>query len=167
MKKYYEKKRKDIEPSKTGELVMLNGKNIPAKHRCKKLEHKMYGPFEGLATGKNGRYCSLKLPDSWKIHPTFNISLLERYRGTDAKKQVIEIEADDAGWKMESIIASGPSDDDTKKHVYLIKWEDYSHDENTWESYENVAENAKELLDEYYKRNPTIARDGRYVKKKK
>jgi hypothetical protein len=46
---------------------------------------------------------------------------------------VIEIEADDAGWKMESIIPSGPSNDNLKKHVYLDKWEGYSHDENTWE----------------------------------
>jgi len=109
----------------------------------------------------------LKLPESWKIHPTFNISLLERYRGEDPKKQVIEIEADDAGWKMESIIASGPSDDDARKHVYLVKWEGYSHDENTWENYENIAENAKELLKDYYKNNPTIAKDGRYVKNNK
>ena len=109
----------------------------------------------------------LRLPDSWKIHPTFNIALLERYRRVDPKKQVIVIEADDAGWKMESIIASGPSDDDVKKHVHLVKWEGYSHNENTWEMYENVAENCKELLKEYYKKNPTIARDGRYVKKKK
>jgi hypothetical protein len=42
---------------------MLNGKNIRAKHRCKKLENKMYGPFEVIDTGKNGRYCKLKLPD--------------------------------------------------------------------------------------------------------
>jgi len=167
MRKNYDKKRKDIEPFKPGELVMLNGKNIRAKHRCKKLENKMYGPFEVIATGKNGRYCSLELPDSWNIHPTCNISLLERYRGSDPKKQVIGIEADDAGWRMESIIARRPSDDDVKKHVYLVKWEGYSHDENTWESYKNVAESAKELLQDYYHKNPTIAKDGRYNKKKK
>lgn len=127
MRKYYDRKRKSIEPFKKGELVMLNGKNIRAKHRCKKLEDKMYGPFEVINTGKNGRYCKLKLPDAWKIHPTFNLALLEQYPGTDPKKQVIEIEADDAGWKMELIIASGPSDDDPRRYVYLVKWEGYSH----------------------------------------
>jgi len=65
---------------------MLNGKNIRAKHRCKKVQDEMYGPLEVLSTGKNGRYCTIKLPESWKIHPTFNIALLERYRGTDPKK---------------------------------------------------------------------------------
>ena len=46
MKKYYDKKRKSIKPFKKGELVMLNGKNIRTELRCKKLEDKMFGPFE-------------------------------------------------------------------------------------------------------------------------
>jgi hypothetical protein len=167
MRKYYDKKRKTIEPFAKGDLVMLNGKHIRAKHRCKKLEDKMYGPFKVINTGSNGRYCKLELPSTWKIHPTFNISLLERYRGTDPKKQVLEIEDDNAGWKMESIIASGPSDNDRNKHVYLVKWEGYTHDENTWETYENVAECSLELLKEYYGKNPTVEKDKRYGKKKR
>jgi hypothetical protein len=51
MWKYYNKKRKTIEPFKKGEMVMLNGKNIRAKHRCKTLEDKMYGPFEVIDVG--------------------------------------------------------------------------------------------------------------------
>jgi hypothetical protein len=46
---------------------------------------------------------------------------------------------------MESIIASGPSDDNPKKHVDLVKWDGYSHDENTWETYENVLECSLDL----------------------
>jgi hypothetical protein len=127
----------------------------------------MYGPFQVEKTGKNGRYCKLKLPDSWRIHSMFNIALLERYRGTNPKKQVVEIEADDAGWKMKSIIASGPSDDDPRKHLYLVKWEGYTHEENTWETYDNVAECSLDLLKDYYGKNPTIERDRRYEKKKR
>jgi hypothetical protein len=77
MRKYYDKKRKLIEPYMKGELVMLNGRNIQAKHCCKKLEDKICGPFEVVATGKSGRYCIMKLPESWNIHPTINIVLLE------------------------------------------------------------------------------------------
>jgi hypothetical protein len=58
----------------------------------------------------------------------------------DLKKQLVEIEVDDAGWKMKSIIASGPSDNDPRKHVYLVKSEGYSHEEYTWETTENVLE---------------------------
>jgi hypothetical protein len=92
---------------------------------------------------------------------------LERYRGTDPKKQVVEIEDDNAGWKMESIIASGPSDDDPRKHVYLVKWEGYTHDENTWETYENVTECSLELRKEYYGKNPLLEKDARYGRNKK
>jgi hypothetical protein len=72
----------------------------------------------------------IKLPELWNIHPTFNISLLERYRGTDPKRQEVEITADNARWKMESISNSGQSEDDPSKHAYLVEWDGYSHDEN-------------------------------------
>ena len=71
----------------------------------------------------------------------------------------MEIEADDAGWKMESIIASGTSDDDSTKHIYLVKWEGYSHDENRWETYDNVMECSSELLKDYYAKNPAMEKD--------
>jgi hypothetical protein len=41
MGKYCNKERKSIELCTKGELVMLTGKNIRAKHRCKKLEDMM------------------------------------------------------------------------------------------------------------------------------
>jgi hypothetical protein len=77
MQKHYNKRRKILEPLKKGELVMLNGRNIRAKHHCKKLDDKMLAPFEVISVGSNNRYCKLKLPDHWKLHPVFNIDLLE------------------------------------------------------------------------------------------
>jgi hypothetical protein len=167
MKKYYNKKRKEVVPFKKGELVLLNGKNIRAKHRCKKLEDKMLGPFEVVSVGSNNRYCMLKLPEHWKLHPVFNIDLLERYKGTDPKKQVIEIEADGEDWEMETIVASGPTDDNPRKHLFLVKWKNYAPEENTWETYENVTEHGMELLKEYYARSPGIAKDERFGKQEK
>jgi hypothetical protein len=89
MKKHYNKKRKAMEPLTKGELVMLNERNIRAKHWCKKLEDKMLGPFEVMSVGSNNRFCKLRLPDHWKLHPVFDIDLPERYKGTDPKKQLI------------------------------------------------------------------------------
>jgi len=163
--KYYDRKRRSIESFKKGELVMLNGKNIRSKGRCKKLDDKMYGLFKVVSVGHNNRYCKLELPSSSKIHPTFNISLLERYRGKNPEMEVIKIEADDAGWTMENVIASGPSNDDASKHVFLVKWKDYTHEENTWETFDNVFKNAKELLEEYYEGNPNIEKDKIFGKK--
>jgi hypothetical protein len=127
----------------------------------------MYGPLKGISTGKNGRYWTVELQESWKIHPTFNISLYKQYRGSDPKKQVVEIESGGAGCKMESIIPSGPSEDHPRQHVHLVKWEGYSHDENMWETYENVLKCSLELLKDYYGKNPLIKRYGRYGKRKR
>jgi len=164
MKKHYNKKRKEVAPFKKGELVLLNGRNIRAKHRCKKLEDKMLGPFEILSVGSNNRYCKLKLPEHWKLHPVFNIDLLEQYKGTDPKKQVIEIEADGEDWEMENIVASGPTDHNPRQHVFLVKWKGYAQEENTWETYDNVVEHDKKLLEDYYARNEGIAKDERFGK---
>ena len=88
-----------------------------------------------------------------------------RYRGKNPEKEVVEIEADDAGWKMESLIASGPSNDDATMHVYLVKWEDYSHEDNMWETYDNVVENSMKSLDEYYEKNEHTEMDKRFVRR--
>jgi len=85
MGKQYDRKRKSVKRFKRGKLVMLNGKNIHINHRWKKLKDKMYGPFEIISTGKNQRYCKLRLPDTWRIHPAYNLALLEWYQGTDPK----------------------------------------------------------------------------------
>jgi len=167
MKKHYNKKRKEIVPFKKGELVLLNGRNIRAKHRCKKLEDKMLGPFEILSVGSNNRYCKLKLPEHWKLHSVFNIDLLERYKGTDPKKQVIEIEADGEDWEMENIVASGPTDHNPRQHVFLVKWKNSAQEENTWETYDNVVEHNEKLLEEYYAQNAGVARDERFSKTRK
>jgi hypothetical protein len=88
--------RRSIEKFKKGKLEMLDVKNIRTKGRCRKLDDKMYGPFKILSVGHNDRYCKLALPAAWKIYPTFNISWLERYRGKNPEREVIEIEANDA-----------------------------------------------------------------------
>jgi hypothetical protein len=64
MEKNYNKERKTMEPLKKGELVMLNGLYIRAKHRWKKLEDKMLGPFKVVSVGSNHRYYMLELTSS-------------------------------------------------------------------------------------------------------
>jgi hypothetical protein len=91
-----------------------------------------------------------------------NIALLERYQGKKPERDVIEIEVDNAGWKMEKIIASGPSNDNAMKHVYLVKWEGFLYDESTSETFMNVDENARELFKEYYAENANVEKDKRF-----
>jgi len=142
---------------------MLNGCNIRVKHRCKKLDNIMLGPLKVLSIASNLRYCNLMLPESWKIHPVCNLDLLERYKGTGPKSQVITNEAFSEDWVVDLISASGPSDDNPKQHMSLVKWKDCSHEENTWETNENVAEHDLGLLKDYYDKNPIQEKDGRFA----
>jgi len=97
MGKYYNKKRRTIEDCKKGEFEILNGKNIRYMGRCRKLEDMIYEQFKITSVGHNNRYYKLELPSSRKIHQTFDISLLKRYRRSNPGKPVILVEADDAG----------------------------------------------------------------------
>jgi hypothetical protein len=144
---------------------MLNRKNIRMKGRCWKLDNKMYRPCK-ILTAHDNRYCKLELPDCWKIHPMFNIALLEQYLGKNPEREVIEIEADDADWEMEKVIASGPSNEDAEKPVFLVIWKGYSQAENTWEKFYNVDENARGLLEDYYVENANMLKDKRFGKQK-
>jgi hypothetical protein len=162
MGQYYDRKRRPAPQYKVGDLVMLNGSNIRTKRQCRKLDDKMYGPFKIIKVGGNKRWCRLELPPTWKIHPAFNVALLEPYRGDPLEREVPPIEVDDGGWTPESIVASGPTDNDHRKHVFLVKWSGYSHDENTWESWEHLNDVAPELITEYYTKNPAMEKDSRW-----
>jgi hypothetical protein len=122
----------------------------------------MLGASKVLSVGSNGRYYKIKLPDSWKIHQVFNVDLLERYKATDLKKQIIKFEADGEDWVMESIIASELSDDNSRRHVFLVRWKNFTQEDNTWEKYENVVEHDMKLLEDNYELNPTVERDARF-----
>jgi hypothetical protein len=67
-----------------------------------------------LSVESNLRYSKLILPEWWTIHPVFNIEWLEPYKGTDPKDQLLDIEAEGDKLVMQSIIASGSSDDNLK-----------------------------------------------------
>jgi len=127
----------------------------------------MLGAFEVLSVRINLRYCKLQLPASWKIHSVFNIDLLERYKGTNPKKHVFEIEADGNDWEMESIITSRPSDDNPRHHVFLVKWRDSAHEDNTWETFDNVVESNWILLEDHYKKNTRVASDTTFTSGKR
>jgi hypothetical protein len=48
MKKYADKTRAELPRNNQGDLVMFSGKNIKTRRPSRKLDHKLYGPFEIL-----------------------------------------------------------------------------------------------------------------------
>jgi len=43
----------------------------------------------------------------------------------------------------------------------MVKCKDFLQEDNTWETAENMADNDLRLLEEYYKKNPAVEKDGR------
>jgi len=82
MKKYYTRKAIPQPDIETGDLVMLNGKNIKRKGPTRKFTPRFYGPFKVLEKKGNWAF-KLDIPARLKIHPVFHISLLKDYKLCD------------------------------------------------------------------------------------
>lgn len=146
-----------------GEKVWLNSRHIKTK-RNKKLEHKFLGPFEVLRPIGTQAY-ELKLPKSWKIHPVFHVSLLER---DTTRREVVdeqmakqlEFESDDMEeYEVESIRDSAVYTDIAEDGrpaglYYLIHWKGYPDAEDTWEPLAGV-KHLRKLLKKFHEENPT------------
>ena len=76
--KYYDQKHRDVQ-YKVGDLVLLSTKNLKLKGISAKLQRKVVGPFRVLETIGQQAY-KLSLPDDWKIHPVFHVSLLKDWK---------------------------------------------------------------------------------------
>lgn len=74
---YHNKKTKP-QHYEIGDKVMLSTKNLMAAQPKKKLSYKYTGPFS-VADVIEAQAYRLQLPDHWRIHSVFHISLLESY----------------------------------------------------------------------------------------
>ena len=71
----------------SGQLVMLNMKNIKCKTSIRsKLQSPWEGPFEILVSWPSIDNIKLQLPPDWKIHDIFHTSLIKLYHSNDDKR---------------------------------------------------------------------------------
>ena len=78
MGKYYDRSRKEAPGYSVGDLLMLNGKNIRTRRAVKKLDAKLFGPFNVVRlVGQGGQSVELELPQRWRVHNVFHTSLIE------------------------------------------------------------------------------------------
>jgi len=80
MKRYADKKRKEIEDWRKGDKVMLSTKDLVFKERlvCR-LVKRYVGPYE-IEEVVLTNVIKLRLPSSMRIHPVVNVSQIVRYR---------------------------------------------------------------------------------------
>jgi hypothetical protein len=167
MGRYHDQRRQEPPRYKTGDLVMLDGRNIKTRRPSKKLDDKLYGPFRIEKIVSPTAY-RLTLPRKWKIHNTFHVALLEPYRQS-ARRPAIdpervlqeqnEVEGEE--YDVEEIMASSWDKAD-RRVKYLVKWLGYP-DRKDWteEPFENFSEGSHELLRDFHRQNPAAPKDYR------
>jgi len=156
MAKYYNQQRTPAPVYMPGDKVYLDASNIHTTRPLKKLSHRRLGPFPVERRVGMNAY-RLVLPLSMKrLHPVFNVVKLTpapidpipgRRAPLPPPPELIDGEEE---YVVEAILNSRMF---RKRLQYLVKWEGYSIEHNTWEYAENV-DNAPEKVAGYHVKNP-------------
>jgi hypothetical protein len=138
-----------------GDWVMLSTKNIKLRMTgAKKLMPLWCGPFKVIDLVGPVAY-QLELPDSLsRMHNVFHVSLLKLYHFSDRVElppppvlnddSELEFEVDTILAHRDRKCGKG------QRREYLIKWQGYPPEHNTWEPEANMT-NCRELLGEYWR----------------
>jgi len=172
MRRYADPAQKEPPAYQVGDLVMLNGRNIKTRRPSKKLDHKNHGPFQ-IVKIISTLAVRLTLPQRWKIHNVFHVSLLEPYRTSEHRalpdpSKVLR-EAEDIEQSEEYNVNKVMSSverirGNNKKILYLVKWLNYAERKDwTEEPFDNFSVGGLEKLQEFHQRNPDVPRDYRHA----
>ena len=145
---------------------MLNAKKIRTKRPTNKLSPRLYGPFKVLERRGN-RAFKLDISPRWKIHPVYDVSLLEPYKVSDRPnreqppREPEDFEGD-MEWEVEQIVKSEiitytrkvrRVEKEFKELRYFGKWGGCSEDEKTWDPPEGFV-NARKVVEKFHRENP-------------
>ncbi|XP_053556516.1 M-phase phosphoprotein 8-like [Bombina bombina] len=100
----------------------------------------------------NQNAVTLELPDNLKIHPTIHVSLLKPYgelRDTSTLLPPPPTVLDPNEYEVHSILDSRMR---SGKLQYLIRWKNFSSDEDSWEPAYNLK--APRLISAFHRRHP-------------
>ena len=159
MARYYDRKRTRAPEYVPGDMVYLEANDIRTTRPSQKLSHKRLGPFPVVKKVGNGAY-RLRLPPSMsRLHPVFNVVKLTSAPSDPIPGRLseppppLEIVDGEEEWIVEEILDSKVIN---RKLRYLVKWEGYGIEHNSWEPWDNV--HAPELVVDFYRKHPGAAR---------
>lgn len=143
---------------KVGDLVFLNRKNIKTIRPSRKLDTLFFGPFKIVECVNPVSY-RLDLPHELRrIHPVFHVSLLhpqghDLFPSSRPPPPPVELIDDHEEYVVSAILDSKFTNRRKRKVLYLIQWEGYSDEYNTWEPLEHL-NNSLSLVHSFHDRNP-------------
>jgi len=151
MKKFANRRQREKEEYRVGDLVLLSTKDLKWQmkgRRSEKLIEHFVDPYKvkGIISSNA---IELELSKSIRIYPVVNISRVQLYKPqvegqkkTPPKPVIIEGEEK---FEIEKILNKRMI---RGKEKFLVRWKGYTVEEDTWENRENL-ENAKELVEEF------------------
>ena len=107
-------------------------KGIPSK-----LQKRFVGPFRVIETIGEQAY-RLSLPDNWKIHPVFHVSLLREWKAVDVQEdrpvsQDDMPEIEEPYWEIERLLRWRKIKRNKKIiKEYLVLWKGFPIEEASW-----------------------------------
>ena len=144
MKKYADQHRRSVE-FQVGDLVMLKltpqiWKKLRNRAIHKGLVRKYEGPYEVLKKVGSVAY-RLKLPDSYKIHPTFHVSFLKAYiadaddQGRQKARRAPAVVRTQFDKELEKILDHRTLGQSKKNRRtdFLVQWKGQSEADASWE----------------------------------
>jgi RNase H-like domain found in reverse transcriptase/Integrase zinc binding domain/Chromo (CHRromatin Organisation MOdifier) domain len=132
-----------------GQLVWLEGKNLPLPYSTAKLAPRHHRPFK-ITKIISPVAVQLELPAQWSIHPVFHTGLLTPYtetpsHGPNFTQPPLDLIDGEAEYKVEQI-CSHRTWGQRKTLQYLIKWKGYPESNNTWENADQVHADTHQTL---------------------
>ena len=116
--------------------MLLSTHNLKMKGTPAKLQRRFVGPFTVIETIGQQAY-KLSLPEDWKIHPVFHVSLLKDWRTASLHEdQPIPSDApevEEPYYEVEKILRWRKIKRNKKIiKEYLVLWKGYPIEESSW-----------------------------------
>ena len=141
MKQYADREREEVEKYRVGDLVLLSTKDLKyqmAGRHMKKFTEGFVGPYKVKAIISSNTI-ELELPSTIKIHPVVNVNRVQWYKSQveGQKKEALQpvVIEEEEEWEVKKIMNKRKVQG---KNKYLVQWKEYTAEENTWKSKENL-----------------------------
>jgi len=156
MVRYYNCRHSPAPSFSLGDIVYLNSEDIQTTRPSKKLSHHCLGPYPVERHIRKYAYHLILHPSMRCLHPVFNVvklspapddTIARRHQNLPPPSELIDGEEE---YIVEKILNSRMFQ---WKLQYLVKWEGYETEGNTWEYSENL-NHAPEKVTEFHTNNP-------------